>query len=133
MKEKITEDYKLSENDGLYFLEYTCKNITIEISRNIVKDRIEFTNHTKSYFFVNGTNVKSFDKPSRDYFSSSEGTQFLGGVAIFSKSILSTFLANFLINVKLTKSEVPIKVFNDRNEAIIWLNKIKNQNMLLVT
>ncbi len=128
MKEKISYYGAIREIDGILHLEYYCDEINIEIAQKLVEDRIELSNHTVSYLFVDGTSVKSIDKKTRDFFGSEKGTYLVGGMAFFSNSRLSTFLANFLVKVNLVKYNFPIKLFNDKSEAISWLKTIKKQH-----
>jgi hypothetical protein len=125
MKEKKTLYVHMKEIEGIFYVDYNCENLTIEIVQNIITERLEFTNYKKSYFFVDGSKVKNIDKKSRDFFGSEEGTYLVGGMAIYSTKKLSTFLAKFLINVNLIKYNIPIKIFTDKEEAIQWVKNIK--------
>lgn len=118
----------IREIDGILHLEYKSENIDITIAKKLVEDRLEFTNHTISYLFFDGSVIKSIDKQTRDFFGSKAGTHLVGGMAIYSNSKLSTFLANFLVNVNLVKYNFPIKIFNDKSEAIKWIKNIKCLN-----
>jgi hypothetical protein len=128
MKEKRTLYLHMKEIDGIFYMDFIYENLTIEIVKNIISERLEFTNYKKSYFFVDGTRVKNIDKKSRDFFGSKAGTYLVGGMAIYSNSKLSTFLANFLVNVNLVRYNIPIKVFTDKEEAIQWVKNIKAQH-----
>ncbi len=126
---EISSSYgTIKEIDGILHLEYKNENINLEIAKKLVEDRLEFTNHTISYLFIDGTSVKSIDKQTRDFFGSSVGTYLVGGMAIFSNSKLSTFLANFLVKVNLVKYNFPVKIFSDKAEAITWIKNIKHIN-----
>ena len=128
MIEKKTAYANLKEFEWIFYVEYTCKNIDLTIAQKLVEERLEITNNISSYIFVDGTKVISIDKKARDFFGSENGTHLIGGMAIYSNSKLSSFLANFLVKVNLVKYNIPIKIFNDQIAAVLWLKEIKSKN-----
>ena len=118
----------IREVDGILHLKYSGENIKLSDAQKLVQDRLDLTNYSVSFLFFDGTNVKSIDKETRDFFGSSQGTYLVGGIAIYSNSKLATFLANFLVNVNLVRYNFPIKVFSDKEEAIQWIKNIKKHH-----
>lgn len=113
------------EEDGIIFSHFDTDTIDFEIAKELIQERLNFTQRKDSIIYIDGTKVKTISKQARDYFGSKEGTQSLIAVAIFTNSKLSAFLANFLMKVNLSSFVIPIKLFSDKNKAIVWLNKYK--------
>lgn len=90
-----------------------------------VRERLEFTEYKEITTIVDATNVKEVTKEARDYFGSEEGSHLLKASAIYTNSVLATYLANFLIAVNLHKTLILVKLFNDKQKAIDWLNQFK--------
>lgn len=100
-------------------------DVDLKTAKRIVQARKEISNYQPCLILVDVTSVKSVSKEARDYFGSKEGSSHLIASAIYSNSKLSNFLANFLIKVNLLKSEAPIKLFDNREKAMKWLEQFK--------
>lgn len=90
-----------------------------------VKERIEFTNQMCIPALVDATSVKEVNKQARDYFGSEEGSRYLNASAIYTNSLLATYLANFILMVNFQKTRIPIKLFTDKQKAIEWLKQYR--------
>ena len=110
------------ENDIVFF-EYKVQNIDLKIAKEIVQLRLNYTNYQDSLLYIDNCNIKIIDKGARDYFGSSEGTKNVKAAAIFTNSVLTSFLANFFLSVNLSRLKSKIKVFNSKEKALIWLNQ----------
>lgn len=112
--------------DGILIATYK-ENLVIDKNAAIVsvKERLKYTEYKEVVALVDGTHVKEVTKDARDYFGSEEGSHLLKASAIYTNSVLATYLANFLIAVNLHKTIIPVKLFNDRQKAIEWLKQNK--------
>ena len=110
------------END-IVFAEYKVQNIDLKIAKEIVQFRLNYTNYQDSLIYIDSCKIKIIDKGARDYFGSSEGTKNVKAAAIFTNSVLTSFLANFFLSVNLSRLKSKIKLFNSKEKAILWLNQ----------
>lgn len=100
-------------------------DIDLNAAKFSVEERINLCEGKNYPLLVDGTSVKSVSKEARDYFGSDMGSHLLSASAIYTNSLLSTYLANFLIAVNLVKSKIPVKLFTDKKKAIDWLKNYK--------
>jgi len=123
----IFEDHLMSiskEKSNVYTFVIKSKHISLDIATSLVKKRIEEVNQRDQLLFIDGSSVRKIDKAARDYFGSSESKTDVKAIALFSNSIFSTFLANFLISVHLVKLQLPTKLFFEKEKAYNWLTTI---------
>jgi len=121
-----------SDPDILYSSYTSNLEIDINIARELINDRLEFSKGQSVYVLIDFTHIKSVTKEARDYMNSPEGglKGILGG-AFLSNSIVATLFIN--LHLKLTNPAVPAKFFTNKQEAVKWLKKIKIKNTQLVT
>jgi hypothetical protein len=99
------------------------RTITLEAARDIVRERIEFTEGQPVGVLLVDRGVSSFDKAARDYLASSEGTRFIKAGAILCEGPATAIIGNFII--KVNKPTIPVRLFTNKERAIGWLkNKI---------
>jgi len=109
--------------DGIVIVTYKKGiTITLDVAKEIVRTRMEFTSNTLYPMLVLDEGVVSAEKSARDYFSN-EGTKGLTAGAFVLKSVYSTFLINFYL--KVTNPKVPFKIFTDKGKALEWLGQFK--------
>lgn len=112
--------------DGIIIATYKENvNIDLEAAKVSVQERINLCDGKNYPLMVDGTTVTSVTKEARDYFGSDTGSYLLSASAIYTNSLLATYLANFMIAVNLMKSPIPVKLFTDKKKAIIWLKKFR--------
>ena len=100
--------------------------IDITIAKELVKTRLEYC-HGKSVFaLIDGTQIKSTTREARDYMNSPEGglKGILGG-AFLSKNPVATLSINLYL--KINKPSVPAKFFTNKEDALQWLKRIKEE------
>ena len=73
--------------------------ITLEIAKDIVKDRLDFADHRPVLVLLYSEGVKGIDKKARDYFSSEKGVEGLIAVACVVKNKFSSFITNFFLAI----------------------------------
>lgn len=116
--------YKIIESDGITYLHIKPETITLEFAREIIEARLEFANSGDILLYVDGIKVKSIDKQARELFGSPKACEKLKAIAIFSNSVFTSFLGNFMIRVNLSKIKIPIKLFVNKASAIEWLKQV---------
>ena len=99
--------------------------IDVEIARDLVRCRLDYSNQKSKYLLIDFTNVKSVTKEARDYMNSPEGglKGILGG-AFLSNNAVAAFFVNLYF--KINKPSIPARFFSDRSEALDWLKKMKD-------
>lgn len=98
--------------------------IYLDIAKEIVSDRLSFTEGKTTVAMVYNQGVVSLDKNARDFFSSPEGNKNLKAGAIMLDSSFTAVLANFFLSVN--KPNIPARLFTDSDKAIQWLKKFIN-------
>lgn len=99
--------------------------INIDIAKEVLLTRENFTLNNSYPMLLDCSLLQGIDKESRDFFALPSGSEGLKATAMIVKSRLDTFFVNFLLRVNLYKSNLPIKVFNNYEEAIAWLEQYK--------
>jgi hypothetical protein len=102
--------------------------INIEIAKEIVNSRLDYSQKKSVYTLIDFTNVKSVTKEARDYMNSPDGglKGILGG-AFLSNSVVATLFINLYL--KVSRPVVPARFFTDKEEAVKWLRKIKTEKV----
>jgi hypothetical protein len=95
------------------------RTITLDIAKDIVRERITFTEHQPARVLLIDRGVSSFDKSARDFLASPEGTQLIKAAAILCESPATAMIGNFF--VKVSKPSIPVRLFTNRERAIGWL------------
>jgi hypothetical protein len=111
--------------DGILYATYK-QGITVNLdgAKEVVKNRLLFTENIPYPVIVMDKGVKSISKEARDYLAKDGAVGLIAG-ALVLKSVYSTFLGNFFI--KLTKPPFPSKMFTDINAALEWLEQFKSK------
>jgi hypothetical protein len=102
--------------------------ITLDIAHEMIDNRLEFCQGQEKYMLIDFTNVKSVTKQARDFMNSPDGglKGVLGG-AFVSNNVVATLFINLYL--KVSNPVIPARFFTDRNEALKWLIKIRNEKV----
>lgn len=119
------EYVKIELVNGVIEAEYKPIYIDLEVAKKVLTFRNQFTQGKNLPMLLNGIGVKGIDKEARDFFSEPQGSSGLTATAILVNSRLDTFFANFLIKVNISKSNIPLKLFTEKAEALKWLENYK--------
>lgn len=111
--------------NGIIVGKYNEVYVTIDVAKSLLETRNQFTIQKSYPMVIDCSLLKGVDKEARDFFALPSGSHGLTATALVVKSRFSAFFVNFLIKVNLHKSTLPIKVFNNQEEAIIWLEQYK--------
>lgn len=74
---------------------------------------------------IDSSDIHSMSREARKHFSTNGRVTSINSMAILVSSSLSKVIGNFFMG--LNKSDVPARLFNNEQEAIIWL---KEQNLI---
>lgn len=97
--------------------------ITLPIAKEIVKTRLEFTDHKPVLAIAYNLGVASMDKQARDYLASEEGVKGVIAGAIVLNSPVGSFIGNFYLFVG--KPRIPSRIFSKKETAIKWLQQFR--------
>lgn len=110
---------------------HTClarelRELTLEIARECVKERLRISNGNSCPLLFNGGNVRSVEEAAKEYLSSDEAVRFVSAGAILINSPVQRIMANTFIIVY--RPVIPTRFFTDYGRAIQWLGYYKNIN-----
>lgn len=112
--------------DGILVINYKPGlEITLDIAKDIVNDRMKLTEGKSYPGFLDGRGLKSLDKEAREYFSSEEGRKGVSAAALLVGSVYTAFLGNFFLTVTVGKVKIPTKIFTKEDKALQWLQQFK--------
>jgi hypothetical protein len=123
---KIENDFVTIELiNGIIVGKYRDIFVTLEVAKSVLEARNEYTAKQAYPMVVDCSLLKGVDKSARDFFSLPSGSEGLKASAMVVKSRFNAFFVNFLLNVNLQKQSIPVKVFYNLEEAILWLEQYK--------
>lgn len=130
MEKRDYKEYKAvsfwkEKDDDIIFFKYAPQlEMSIEIAKDIVRSRLEYTNGKPTYTLIDFTNVQVVTKEARDYMNDPEGglKGILGG-AFLSNNLVTTLFINLYL--RINKPTIPAKFFTKKDEAIDWLKELK--------
>ncbi len=111
------------KDDILYVTYLPGAIINIDVAKEIVKQRKEYTNGVSYLFMVSGEGLRSMDKEARDYLSKDDATEGVLAGALVVNSVYTEFFGNFFL--RITKPEIPAKLFTEEKKALEWLKQFK--------
>jgi hypothetical protein len=97
--------------------------ISLEMAKEIVRVRLEFTGHKPVLALALNQGVVSMDKKARDFLSSDEGVRGVIAGAIVLDTPFGSFLGNFYLSV--TKPKIPLRIFSKKEAAVKWLQQFR--------
>jgi hypothetical protein len=126
MKEVENDFIKFWIEDNILYSQYKKPTDgTIENIKAIIDLRNDISDDKKQYWCYDFNGIKSYDKDARDY-AEKNGQEHLYACA----AILNSHIAKFILNafMILKKPTVPLRGFTKKNDAINWLNELKEKN-----
>lgn len=111
--------------NGILIGKYTEVFVNIDVAKTVLDARNQYTVEQAYPMVVDCSLLKGVDKAARDFFSLPSGSAGLKASAMVVKSRFNAFFVNFLLNVNLQKQSIPVKVFYNLEEAILWLEQYK--------
>lgn len=116
-----TRYIKLRKEDGILFGSFS-KNIRIDIdiAKECVQTRINFSQGINYPCLIDMREVRSATKEAREYLAD-EGSKLIKAGALLIGSAVTRAIGNIFLTIN--KPPVPTKLFTDENEAKLWLKK----------
>ena len=110
--------------DGIMHIVYPSDLVIyIEVAKDIVKNRLLFSNGTAMPLFFDIRGIAFIDGASRKYFTTPEALHNVPAGAFLINSLVSRLAGNIFI--RIDKPIVPTKLFTDEKKALKWLKKFK--------
>lgn len=116
--------FEIWYENGIVF-EIFKKNsiLDLELSKQVVQERLKVSNGIDAPIFIDLRNVFSTDTKARKYMASKEAVEYLTAGAFLIDNELMKLAGNIFI--KIDKPLVPVKLFTDRDKALLWLEAYK--------
>lgn len=111
------------KNGIMYFTYLEGHTITLDIAKEIVKQRLEYTNKIPYPLLVTYEGLKAMNKQARDYFAAKEGVEGVIAAALVVNSIYTQFFGNMFL--RITETSIPSRLFTNKEEALKWLEQFK--------
>ncbi|MBN4062187.1 MAG: STAS/SEC14 domain-containing protein [Flavobacteriales bacterium] len=126
MEKKVldTKWVRLELKDGILLGTYKSGPISLEGAKEIVRDRLEFTEGKAYPALINDVGLIGMERDAREYLSN-EGVKGLKAGALVTNSVFSTYFANFFIRVTIVKPKIPARLFTNEDKALKWLQQYK--------
>jgi hypothetical protein len=99
--------------------------ISLDIAKQCVKERIEFSKGKSYPMLVDARGIKTIDKAARDYLAV-EGIEFVTAGAFIIGSAVTRILGNIFLMIN--KPKIPTRLFTNEVEALAWLSQYKNSS-----
>lgn len=125
-KEVFTTDYvTMWIEKGIVHTKYPeGQIITLEIAKNIVEDRITYTEGRLYPGLADIRNIAKVEYAAMKYWASQESYSSLSKLAVYSDKRLSKIFFNFWF--KVDKPFKPTKYFTDKGSAYLFLTPINS-------
>lgn len=118
-----TEHIRMWIQGGIFHSEYPPNLIvTIEIAKQIVLDRIEYTNGVEYPVLVDIRNIKKVEYSAMKFWASEESYKSISRLAVFSNAKISKIIFNFWFHVD--NPIKPTKYFTEIGSAYLFLNRM---------
>jgi len=98
--------------------------ITIDLAKELIKKRMEYTQGVPYVSLVTYEGVRSVDKETRAYFAK-EGAEGIVAAALLVNSVYTEFFGNMFL--RITSTSIPSKLFTNKQEALKWLEQFKTK------
>lgn len=131
---KDYKEYKFvsfwKEEDDIIAFKYSPDlYMDIEVAKDIVASRLEYSNDKPMYSVIDLSNLKSVTKEAREYMSQPEnGLKGILAGAFISNKPLTTVVINFFLVIN--KPAVPAKFFTNKEDALNWILKIREEHKI---
>jgi len=93
--------------------------VTLEMAREIVQARLEFTGREPRPLLLMNQGVVEIDKSARKYVSSDDGLAGIKAAAIIVDHLSTAIIMSFILSVE--RPDIPAKMFTRAEKAMRWL------------
>ena len=95
------------------------RRVTLEMAREIVQTRLDFTGREPRPVLINNLGVVQFDKAARVYVSAGDGIAGVKAAAIMEDRLATSIIMSFILIFE--RPPMPVRTFRERNGAMTWL------------
>ena len=125
IKEVENDFIKYWIEDDILYSEFKKPTIgTKENLKALIDLRHQISAGEKQYWCYNFAGIKSYDKDARDY-ADKYGQVYLHACAVVLNSHITKFILNTFMTLK--KTVVPLKGLTTKEDAVKWLNELKEK------
>lgn len=110
------------KNEILFSVIKPMPEVNLEIAKENIHNRKQFTDNQKMLMFIDFRNVNYVSKEARDYLSENGSEGIIAGAFLVDNQI-NMIIGNFFL--KVNKPKAPARLFTNENKAIRWLNTFK--------
>lgn len=112
-------------DNGIIYIVYKPNlSITLDIAKNMVRQRLELAQGQPYPIFADVRLLESIDPVSRTYLASNAASHLVQATAIFLDTPIISWLAN--VFVAIDRPACPSRHFSDRDKALSWLQTYQN-------
>lgn len=116
--------------DGVLVVTYLPNlDITIDIARICVEDRIKFTNNKMYPLLAFISEMQNVSKEAKEYLASAESMKGITAGAFVVENHLQRLIGSVFISLYINMNEVkvPTKLFNNKQAAMVWAKQYRVQ------
>jgi hypothetical protein len=112
---------ELLEN-GILIATYKRRTlVTLEMAKEIVQTRLDFTGREPRPVMVINQGVIQIDKSARKYVSSNDGVAGIKAAAIIVNHLSTSIIMTFILTIE--RPEIPARMFTRQGKAMAWLER----------
>jgi hypothetical protein len=126
MKTFETDFVKMWVEDGVLHCEYLAEHYDVTMVDAAIRGRLEMFSDNIYPMFTDVRRLKSLTREGRQRLAQKDAGECISGVAILTNSKVQRVIYNFFNAIY--KAPVPGKMFNDKEDALNWLEQFKKQN-----
>lgn len=119
----VNEYVEIYIDNDIIFINYLTENLSLEVSKEIVKQRLKLCCEKNFPVVVDMRKLKSIDKASREYLARPECLEKLWAGAFIVESLFQEITGTLYIN--LHKPSIPAKLFRKEKDAIEWIQSLQ--------
>lgn len=119
-------------SSNIIFAEYaTDLKVSLDIAKDIVASRIEFTENKHHYVVLDISNIKEVTAEAKEYMQHPEGgLKNILGAAFIASNPVAELLASIYVK---TPMKFEAKLFRKKEEAVSWIEAyLKRKDKLLI-
>jgi hypothetical protein len=119
---------KDNNHKNLLFAEYSPGlAVDLEVAKEIVANRLDFTNGEDHYVVIDLNNIKSVTSEAKEFMQSPEGgLQKILGAAFFANNPVASLIANVYVK---TPTNFETRLFSTKQEATAWIQSYMNRHL----
>jgi hypothetical protein len=99
----------------------SVKEITLEVAKKVVEDRLKFTRGVSRPMFIDMSEFRVIDKKARDYFAGEESNSLVSAAGIVLHSYIAWLAGKLFLTINKPKANV--QLFKTKQKALEWLQE----------